>query len=58
VGKAEKKRGLGRPRTRFMNHIQRDLREMEVGGMDWSDLAQERDQWGALVNTVLNLWIP
>jgi hypothetical protein len=35
-----------------------DLREIESGGMDWIDLAQDRDQWRALVNMVMNLWVP
>jgi hypothetical protein len=35
-----------------------DLRDIQWGGMDWSDLAQERDQWRALVNTVMNLQVP
>jgi hypothetical protein len=35
-----------------------DLREIEWGGMDWIDLAQDRDQWRALANTVMILWVP
>jgi hypothetical protein len=35
-----------------------DLREIGWGGMDWIDLAQDRDRWRALVNTVMNLWVP
>jgi hypothetical protein len=35
-----------------------DLRDMGWGGMDWIDLAQDRDQWRALVNMVMNLWVP
>jgi hypothetical protein len=35
-----------------------DLREIECCGMDWIDLAQDRDQWGALVYMVMNLWVP
>jgi hypothetical protein len=54
VGKPEEKRPLGRPRRRWVDNIKMDLRE--VGwDVDWIDLAQDRDQWRALVNTVLNL---
>jgi hypothetical protein len=57
VGKPEGKRPLGRPRCRW-EHIKMDLREIGWGGMDWIDLAQDRDQWRALVNTVANLRVP
>jgi hypothetical protein len=46
---------LGRPRRRWVDNVKIDLREIEWGGMDWIDLAQDRDQWRALVNTVMNL---
>jgi hypothetical protein len=55
VGKPEGKRPLGRPRRRWEGNIIMDLREIGWGGMDWIDLAQDRDQWRALVNTVLKL---
>jgi hypothetical protein len=58
VGKLEGKRPLGRPRRRWKDNIRMDLREIGWGGMDWIDLAQDRDQWRALVNTVMNLWVP
>jgi hypothetical protein len=58
VGKPEGKRPLGRPRRRWEHNIKMDLREMGCGGMDWIDLAQDRDQWRALVKTVLNLPVP
>jgi hypothetical protein len=58
VGKPEGKRPLGRPRRRWENNIKMDLREIGLGVMDWIDLAQDRDQWRALVNTVMNLWVP
>jgi hypothetical protein len=51
------KRPLGRPRRRWVD-IKMDLRGMGLGGMDWIDLAQDRGQWKALVNTVMNLWVP
>jgi hypothetical protein len=50
VGKPEGKRALGRPRCKLVNIIKMDLREMGWGGMDWIDLACDRDQWRALVN--------
>ena len=57
VGKPEGKRPLGRPRRRWEDNIKLDLRE--VGGVgDWMELAQDRDRWRALVNTVMNLQVP
>jgi hypothetical protein len=58
VGKPEGKRPLERPRLRWEDNIKMDLREIEWGGMDWIDLAQDRDQWRALVNTEMNLRVP
>jgi hypothetical protein len=58
VGKSEGKRQLGRPRRRWEDNIRTDLREIGWGGMDWLDLAPDRDQWRALVNTVMNLRVP
>jgi hypothetical protein len=58
VGKPEGKRPLGRPRRRWEDNIRMDLREIGSGGMDWIDLAQDRDQWSTLVNTVMNLRVP
>jgi hypothetical protein len=55
MGRPEGKRPLGRTRCRWVNYIKMDLRE---DGMDWIDLAQDRGQWRALVNTVMNLWVP
>jgi hypothetical protein len=51
VGKPEAKRPLGRPRRRWVDNIRIDLREIGWVGMDRIDLAQDRDQWRALVNT-------
>jgi hypothetical protein len=58
VGKAEGKRPLGRPRRTWVDNIKIDLREREWDGMDWIDLAQDRDQWRALMNTVMKLRVP
>jgi hypothetical protein len=52
------KRPLGRPRRRLEDNIRMDLREIGWGSMDWIDLAQDRDQWRALVNTAMNLRVP
>ena len=57
VGKPEGKRPLGRPRRRWEDYIKMDLQE--VGrGEDWMELAQDRDRWRALVNTVMSLRVP
>jgi hypothetical protein len=58
VGKPEGKRPLGRPRYRLVDKIKIDLRVLGWGDMDWIDLAQDRDHWRALVNTVMNLRVP
>jgi hypothetical protein len=58
VGKPEGKRPLERPRRRWVDNIKMNLREIGWHGMDWIDLAQDRDQWRALVNTVMNLRVP
>jgi hypothetical protein len=58
VGKPEVKRPLGRPRDRWVDNVKMDLRETGWGGIDWINLAQDRDQWRALVNMIMNLWVP
>jgi hypothetical protein len=58
VGKPEGRRPLGRPRRRWVDNIKMDLRDIGWDGVDWVDLAQDRHQWRALVNTVMNLRIP
>jgi hypothetical protein len=57
VGKPEGRRPLGRPRRRWVDNIKMDLRHVEWDGIDWIDLTQDRDQWRALVNTVMNLQV-
>jgi hypothetical protein len=54
VGKPERERSLGRPRRRWVGNSKIDLREIVWNGKDWIDLAQDREQWRALVNTVMN----
>jgi hypothetical protein len=58
VGKPEGKRPLGRRRHRWVENIKIDLREIVWDGMDWIDLAHDREEWRALVNTVMNIWVP
>jgi hypothetical protein len=58
MGKPEGKRPLGRPRRRWEDNMKMDLREIGWGDIDGTDLAQDRDQWEALVNTVMNSWVP
>jgi hypothetical protein len=55
VGKADGKRPLGRSRRRWVDNIKMDLREIGWDGIDWIDLAQDRDQCRAPVNTIMNL---
>jgi hypothetical protein len=58
MGKPEGKRPLERPRLRREDNIRMDLREIGWGDTDWIDRAQNRDQWRALVNTIMNLRVP
>jgi hypothetical protein len=58
VGKPEGKRPFGRPRRRWEYNIKMDLQKVECGGMDWVELAQDRERLRALVNEVMNLGIP
>jgi hypothetical protein len=58
VGKPEEKRPLERPRRRWVDNIKMDLRELGLYDMDWIELAQDKNQWRALVNTVINLRVP
>jgi hypothetical protein len=58
VGKPEGKRPLGRPRRKWIDNIKMDLLEIGVIGVYWIGLAQDRYRWRALVNAVMNLWVP
>jgi hypothetical protein len=58
VGRPEGRRPLGRPRRRREDNIKMDLREIGFGDVDWIHLAQDRDRWQALVNTVMNFRVP
>ena len=58
VVKSEGRRPLGTPRPRGKDNIKRNLQEVGWGGMGWIDLACDRDRWRALVNTVMNPWVP
>jgi len=58
VGKPEGKRPLGRHRRRWEDNIKMDLQEVGCGGVDWIELAQDRDRWRTLVSAVMNLRVP
>jgi hypothetical protein len=58
VGKTEGKRPLGRPRRRWEDNIKMVLQEVRCGGMEWIELAQDRESWWALVNAVMNIRFP
>jgi hypothetical protein len=57
-GKARRKEPLGRPRCRWVDNIKTDLGEIRWGGMDWIDVAQDKDKWRALVTLVKSLRVP
>ena len=58
MGKPEGKRPLGKHMRRWEDNIKMDLQEMGRVGVDWIELAEDRDRWRALVSAVMNIWIP
>ena len=58
MGKPEGKRPLGRPRRRWKDNIKMDLQEVGCEGMDWIDVAPDRDKWRALVYAIMNIRVP
>jgi hypothetical protein len=58
VRKPEGKRQLGIPRRRWQDNIKMDLNKVGGRGREWIELAQDRDSWRALVNAVMNFWVP
>jgi hypothetical protein len=58
VGRPEGKRPLERHRRRWEDNIKMDLGEIGIDGANWTRLVQDRVQWRAFVNTVMNLWVP
>jgi hypothetical protein len=58
MGKLERKEPIGRPRRRWVGNIRMDLGEVGWSNLDWISLAQDRNRWGALVNSILNLRVP
>ena len=58
MAKPEGKRPLARPRCRWEDNSKMDFQEVGCGGMDWNELAQDRNRWRALVNAVMNFRVP
>jgi hypothetical protein len=58
VGKPEEKRPLGITRRRWEDNIEMDIQEVGCGGMDWIELAQDRDRWRAILNVIMKLRVP
>ena len=58
MGQQDGKRPLGRPTCRWEDNIKIDNQKVGCGGVDWIELAQGSDRWRALVNAVMNLWVP
>ena len=58
MGNPEGNRSLGRPRLRWEDNIKMDLYEVGCEGMDWNDLARDKNRWQALVNALMNFRVP
>jgi len=58
VEKPEGRRPLGRPRRKWEDNIKMDLQKVGCGGINWIELAQDRDRWRAIVNAIMNLRVP
>jgi hypothetical protein len=58
MGKLEGMRPLKRPRLRWEDNIKMYLQEVGCRGMDWTEMAEDRDSWRAFVTAVMNLWVP
>ena len=58
VGRPDGRRPLGTHKHQWDDNAKMDFEKVGLGGMDWINLAQDRDRWQALVNAVMNLWIP
>jgi hypothetical protein len=58
VVKPEGRRPVGRPRHRWEDNFNMEHQEVGCGGMDWIDLAQDRNRWQTLVNKLMNHWFP
>jgi hypothetical protein len=58
VGKSGGKKSQGRPKRKWEDNINMDLHEVGFGGMNWIEMAQDREWWRALVNVVMNFWVP
>jgi hypothetical protein len=56
--KPEEKRTHGKPMCRWKNNMKTDIQKVELGGMDWVALSQDRESWWSLVNAALNFWVP
>jgi hypothetical protein len=57
-GKPEGKRLLGRPSRKWEDNIKMDFEKVGSGGINWIELAQDRDRWRSSVNAVMKLWVP